>query len=252
MKRTKNRHRLGYVVLVALMAIAVGASALFAWRSHGSSDIGATQRIYIDGLPDKTVVLTIDDGPDPRFTPAVLDSLKKYRAHATFFVIGNNVVQHPDLVRREVAEGHEIANHTMTHIHLEDASRATTIRELSRAQSAIRAVTGLTPEWFRPPRGWVSKDSYQGIKEYGLQLAFWTFCLENSAAPTPQQMADRAFNKIKERNGSVLLMHDGVLDRSTSVTALALLLEKLEADGYDIVTLSEALSMDGAEISVVK
>ena len=104
------------------------------------------------GITGKKVILTIDDGPDPRFTPEVLDILKKHEAKATFFIVGNAARRHPALIRRIIAEGHEIANHTMTHSNLERTPHDGVVREITGAQSLLHAMTGSEPRYFRPPR----------------------------------------------------------------------------------------------------
>jgi hypothetical protein len=96
------------------------------------------------GMPQRTVALTFDDGPDPRWTPLILDTLRRHHARATFFVVGSQVARHPDLARRIVAEGHEIGAHTFSHPQLADMPRWRRDLEHAQTQAAIAAATGVT------------------------------------------------------------------------------------------------------------
>ena len=100
---------------------------------------------------DRTVALTFDDGPDPRWTPAVLDVLRRHGVHATFFVVGARVLEHPDLTRRVVDEGHEIGNHTFSHVEVGAISGWELGLQLSLTQTAVAGATGVRPVLFRPP-----------------------------------------------------------------------------------------------------
>ncbi|WP_233568081.1 polysaccharide deacetylase family protein [Cohnella faecalis] len=103
---------------------------------------------------EKQVALTFDDGPDPTDTPRILDLLKKYDAKATFFVMGRKAEEHPDILRRAAAEGHELANHTFTHRMLDSSFTAEQIRkEIVDTQETIFAATGVRARLFRPPGG---------------------------------------------------------------------------------------------------
>ncbi|MFD0786375.1 polysaccharide deacetylase family protein, partial [Micromonospora azadirachtae] len=102
-------------------------------------------------MPDRTIALTFDDGPDPRWTPQVLDVLRRHHAHATFFVVGARVNEHPELVRRILAEGHEIGSHTFTHADLSAAPAWRRELELSLTRKAIASATGRDVTLLRPP-----------------------------------------------------------------------------------------------------
>ncbi|NEE32132.1 polysaccharide deacetylase family protein, partial [Streptomyces sp. SID7982] len=102
-------------------------------------------------IPDRRIVLTFDDGPDPVWTPKVLDKLKEYDAHGVFFVTGNMAARHPDLVRRMVEEGHELGLHTFNHPDLSYQSTARIDWELSQNQLALAGAAGIRTSIFRPP-----------------------------------------------------------------------------------------------------
>lgn len=195
-------------------------------------------------VPDKTVTLTFDDGPDPRFTPVILDMLKKRRLQATFFVVGDHALEHPELVRRIQREGHTIANHTLTHPHLEELTAAQVDAELQGGDAALTSVLGpatQVPHFFRPPRGNVSQAILDTAEHLNKQLILWNVCVENHSTTTPDQVVNRVMNLIHQRNGGILLAHDGELDRSLTVQSLPRILDALLQQGYQIVPLQAYL-----------
>ena len=194
---------------------------------------------YVDGVSSKTVALTIDDGPDATYTPEVLDILHAHGARATFFVVGRRAQALPDLVHREIAEGHEIGNHTMTHVGWNDKSYDESLSEILEAQKAISSVTGSEPVFFRSPHGQNTKANAQAIVDSHLQAVRWTIGVEHHASGSAQAEADRVAAAV--RPGTIILAHDGGLDRSETVEALSILLNKLDAQGYEVVPLGELL-----------
>ncbi len=198
----------------------------------------------VDTGGEKLVALTFDDGPDPRFTPQVLDILKIYKIHATFFVLGESVEAHPEIVVRQMLEGHEIENHTYTHADLRLLNNYSTEEEIKKTGEVIRRLTHRQPVYFRPPRKMFRKETVEITGKNGYEMVLWTVCVENHATPTPEEMAQRVIKGAKP--GMIILTHDGVLDRSKSVKALPILIEGLQKKGYRFVTLDE-LIQTGAE-----
>jgi peptidoglycan/xylan/chitin deacetylase (PgdA/CDA1 family) len=202
------------------------------------------------------VALTFDDGPDPRFTPAVLDLLRRHQARATFFLIGQNALAHPDLVARELDGGHEIGNHTFDHPDLELLASYQVDEEIERGADAIRDAGAPRPTLFRPPRGLT--DEVVGVladaERY--RTIFWELTLEHYADHMP---VDEAVARLLERvvPGTIILAHDGGLpnridphgqDRTRTIEALPALLEGLDRKGYRIVDVSELLRV-GASVN---
>ena len=194
------------------------------------------------------VALTFDDGPDPRFTPHVLDVLAEAGATATFFVVGRNATEHPDLVRRVVGEGHEVANHTQDHVWLDCLDDAGVRGQIATATASLRAAGAPAPYLFRPPRGWTSRTVDRASAALGLRTVFWSDCLEawlhHGVQAAARQVADGA------RPGSVLLLHDGgcvhgpnaqQLDRGPTVEALPRLLAQLRRRGLAVASLRPLL-----------
>ena len=188
----------------------------------------------------RAVALTFDDGPDPRFTPAVLDLLAASGARATFFVVGVGVAAHPHLVRRAVAEGHEVANHTLGHERLDRLDRPGVRAQLEGGAAAISALAlgpAARPNLVRVPYGCEGAASRAELQAGGWEVARWRGCLERHlAAEGPEAAARRLAGQA--RPGDVLLAHDGGgRDRGTTVAALPSLLAGLAARGLVVTSI---------------
>jgi len=190
------------------------------------------------------VLLTFDDGPDPGWTPGILDFLKSRGAHAAFFVIGSNAQQRPDLVKREFDEGHVIGNHTFTH---PDLSRVSPLRmdfELNVTERLLEWVTGRQPRLFRPPYfSDEALDEAQNAQVIARASQAGYFTLGQDIDPVdfaerdPSVIAKRVLEKADK--GSVILLHDGGGDRSATLAALPLILDGLAARGIQLATPEE-------------
>lgn len=191
---------------------------------------------------EKLVALTFDDGPDPRFTPQILDILQQYRVPATFFVIGQAAQDHRDLLEREIAEGHEIANHTFSHQDMVAMNEQQIALEIDMTNSLLERITGKVPDYFRPPRGRFDWRLIEACELRGLRIVLWTVGIENHTTRTPEAMADRVVAKVYP--GAIILGHDGRLNRIKTVQALPLIITRLRAQGYRFVTLSQLLDTE--------
>ena len=211
--------------------------------------------LYHQGAADKAkVALTFDDGPDPVWTPRVLDVLKARGLKATFFVVGRNAEDHPDLIRRIVAEGHEIGNHSYTHGNLAEMPEWRQRLELGATERLIEAETGRSTTLFRPP---YNADATPSNGAELAQLAFaeremgYTVVLEKI---DPQDWArpgaDVIVQRVKEqrREGSIILLHDAGGDRSQTLAALPRILDWLAERGDAVVPMSELLGIPHDEI----
>jgi peptidoglycan/xylan/chitin deacetylase (PgdA/CDA1 family)/GT2 family glycosyltransferase len=203
-------------------------------------------------LPDRTVALTFDDGPDPTWTPRILAVLARHRAHATFFPIGARVNEHPGLARRIVAEGHEIGSHTFTHVRAGDVPAWRFAAELTLTRNAVAAATGRHPVLLRPPYSAtpaaVTAADLPALRAAGGSghLVVLTD-LDTRDWRRPGAQAIAAAARPAGRNGAVVLLHDGGGDRAQTVAALDLLIPRLQAQGYRFVTVSEALGLPAPE-----
>ncbi|MEV1054857.1 bifunctional polysaccharide deacetylase/glycosyltransferase family 2 protein [Streptomyces sp. NPDC049887] len=206
-------------------------------------------------VPDKNLVLTFDDGPDPVWTPKVLDKLKQYDAHAVFFVTGTMASRHPELVRRMVAEGHELGLHTFNHPDLALQTQSRIDWELSQNQLALAGAAGIRTSLFRPPYSSFSAaldDKSWPVTEYigsrGYITAFNDTDSEDWKRPGVEAIIKRA--TPEGTKGSIVLMHDSGGDRSQTVTALSRFLPDMKERGYRFANLTEALGAPSAHTPV--
>ncbi|MFA1544401.1 polysaccharide deacetylase family protein [Actinomadura monticuli] len=181
----------------------------------------------------KCVALTFDDGP-AESTGELLDVLAAKNVRATFFLVGENVVKHPELVRRELQAGHEIGDHSYTHADLGTASKTTVMSELTRTQDAIRRAAGFTPVLLRPPYGSVSKRLTKLARSMGLAQVLWTVDPLDWEHRDTGYVEKRVLKRV--RPGYVVLMHD---IHPTTVRAVPRIIDRLAAEGYAFVTVSE-------------
>ncbi|WP_080832070.1 polysaccharide deacetylase family protein [Cohnella massiliensis] len=191
---------------------------------------------------EKLVALTFDDGPDPEDTPRILDILNRHGARATFFVMGKKAREHPEIVQREAREGHEVANHTFSHLVLGRSVPASRIREeIVATQEAIAEATGRTSHLFRPPEGVFDPHVLEVIKREGLQTVMWSWHQDTHDWSRPG--ADRIVGTVlgHVRNGDIVLMHDFVYGPSQTVEALSRILPQLKKEGFRFITVSELL-----------
>lgn len=206
---------------------------------NASADALAEYGAYYCGdTAQKTVYLTFDAGYENGNTAAILDALKKHRAPATFFVVGHYLETAPELVKRMVAEGHTVGNHTYHHPDMSAiADKAAFEKELADVEELYRQVTGQTmPKLYRPPQGKYSESNLRMAQELGYHTFFWSLAYVDWYAdnqPTPQQ----AFGKLIPRihPGAVVLLHS---TSSTNAAILDELLTKWEELGYTFGALS--------------
>ncbi|WP_233564993.1 bifunctional polysaccharide deacetylase/glycosyltransferase family 2 protein [Micromonospora musae] len=197
-------------------------------------------------MPDRTIALTFDDGPDPRWTPQVLDVLRRHHAHATFFVVGARVNEHPELVRRILAEGHEIGSHTFTHADLAAAPAWRRELELSLTRKAIASATGQQVTLLRPPFSSVPSaltgadyDALRTAAGSGHVAVLADLDTRDWQRPGAAQIVEAA--TPAGGRGAVVLMHDGGGDRDQTVAALDRLLPELTRQGYRFTTVSAGI-----------
>ena len=183
-------------------------------------------------VADKVVYLTFDDGPDPKNTPAILATLARYNAQATFFVVGRSAQAFPDLVQAEAAAGHAIGNHTFTHATLNGIGHDGFMREVLATRDLLG---GVGVPCLRPPYG--AQDAYTQsyAAEAGYSLVMWTLDSGDWKQPGTDIITARVLNNV--RDGSIILMHDGGGDRAQTSAALDIILADLTSRGYRFAAL---------------
>ncbi|MEV7194438.1 polysaccharide deacetylase family protein [Streptomyces sp. NPDC093510] len=181
---------------------------------------------------DRTMVLTFDDGPDPRYTPRILRTLRKHDVRAMFFVCGEMAADSPDLLREMADDGHLIGNHTWSHPLLPRLGRATMREEMERACDVIEEVTGEYPAWFRAPYGAWNRNAFQLGAQLGMEPLAWTVDTLDWTEPGARTIVRRV--RAGAGPGVVVLSHDAGGDRSGSVEALRDYLPELLDSGYRV------------------
>lgn len=198
---------------------------------------------------ENAVALTFDDGPDPEWTPAILDILKSRGIKATFFVVGAEAERYPELIQRIVAEGHEIGNHTFTHPNLAEAPAPLIKLELNATQRLIESLTGRSTTLFRPPYNADSRPAnLQELLPIGIAQSLGYITVLENVDPRDWQKQDpiELLQRVKDElpRGNILLLHDGGGDRSATVAALPKILDYLGERGNPVVLISGLLGLD--------
>jgi peptidoglycan-N-acetylglucosamine deacetylase len=210
------------------------------------------------GADPKAIALTFDDGPDPTWTPRILDVLEKAHVPATFFVIGENALQNPGLLNRIVAGGSEIGNHSYTHPNLANASAAQTRLELNATQRLVQAYTGRSMTLFRAPYfgdaepttadelGPALEAQRAGYTVVGLHVD-----AEDWQRPGTDAIVNQVLSQVHEATPSesdnIVLLHDGGGDRAQTVEALPRIIAALRAQGYRFVPVSQLIGVTPAQ-----
>jgi peptidoglycan-N-acetylglucosamine deacetylase len=217
---------------------APGLWGAYTWGSHlltlGSIWRGPRER--------RAVSLTFDDGPDPEWTPRVLDVLAREGVRAAFFLIGQRARLAPEQARRIADSGHDLGNHTWSHPSLWRCGPAHTEREIGDGHAAIADAAGAPPRFFRPPWGKTNLAMFGVVRELGTPCVFWTVQPESRRPVVPAEQTRRGL--ARARAGAIYDLHDadGVPGAGRRlVEYLPALIAGLRAQGYALVPLRELL-----------
>ena len=186
------------------------------------------------------IAMTFDDGPSSANTPRLLEILKQRNIKATFFLIGQNVASNPDIVRRILADGHEIGNHSWTHPQLSKLSDDRVTAEITKTQDAIKDASGFTPTILRPPYGAITARQREWIEsQFGLSVILWSVDPFDWKRPGASVITQRILSQV--RPGAIILSHD--IHKQT-VDAMPATLDGLIAKGYKFVTVTQLIAMN--------
>lgn len=216
------------------------------------------------GYHPKKVALSFDDGPDPEWTPKILDILKQYNVKGTFFMIGEEAEKYVSTMQRVYREGHEIGNHTFTHPDIAEVSTGQVDLQLNLTERLFASKLGVQPLYFRPPYSIDQEpdtndqaapvDRIQSLGYVIIGNKIDTNDWDENPRKTPKEITDSVFEQfsLMEKKpwmrGSIILLHDGGGDRSATIAALPVLIETLRARGYEIVPVSELVGKTRAEV----
>ena len=207
-------------------------------------------RVFRRGQTEREIALTFDDGPDPEYTPELLDLLKRHGAKGTFFVVGENADKHPDIIARIHEEGHILAIHNYVHKSNWLMRPSTVKRQIQRTSDAIERVTGIKPKYYRPPWGIVNLFDF--AKKGRIQIVLWTSLFGDWSAKVGVEKLYRRMRR-KLRPGEVFLLHDcGTTfgaDRdapANTIAALSRILEDGRKLGLTFVGIDEMIAITEA------
>ena len=207
------------------------------------------------GAVDHKIALTFDDGPDPVYTPLILDALREAKVPATFFIIGSNAQMHPELLRQMVNEGHEIGNHTFTHPNISSISPRQFQLELSATQHLLASEVGRHSILFRPPYAVDAEPetidqvrpleiaAKQGYVSVGMQID-----PNDWQRPGTDQIVQRVIDAAERGDGNIVLLHDSGGDRRQTIEAIPRIVEELRKRGFEFVSVAQLLGRSRDEI----
>lgn len=204
-------------------------------------------------LPDKAIALTFDDGPDPRWTPQILDLLARHEVKATFFVLGSRVNDHPEIARRMLDEGHELGSHTFTHTELAAAPGWRRGLEMTLTSNAIAGATGHQTTLFRPPfssePSAVTDADYATLMETG-RLGYIAVLSDLDTKDWQRPGVDEIIKSATPEGdrGAIVLLHDAGGDRTETLVALDRLIPQLKERGYRFGTVTGAAGLPSAHV----
>jgi polysaccharide deacetylase family sporulation protein PdaB len=230
---------LNLLIRCAIAALLMGSSTCAA-ASAASPPSEVVWNVETD---QKLIALTFDDGPNPVYTPQILDILNQYQAKATFFVLGKRVQHFPEIAIREVNEGHEIANHTFDHHFLKHMSPEKLKEEIRQTQEVIFDITEQIPRVFRPPGGFYNDALLDLAREDHFTVVMWSWYQDTKdwKKPGVKKIVETVLNNV--HNGDIILFHDLEGDCSQTVEALKIILPRLKEQGYRFVTVSDLMRL---------
>ena len=232
------------------------ASDLFTDESYDA--ISLSYNIDRIGGANKKIAISFDDGPDPQWTPKILDILKEKKAPGVFFIIGDQANKRPDILKREFAEGHEIGNHTFTHPKFDEISHTQIRWELNLTQRLIESTLDVKTILFRPPYGIDHQPEYaeevaqlplaqeMGYLIVGQRIDPDDWSLRNGKPIPAKEIVESVLRQAG--NGNIILLHDGGGDRTQTIEALPQIIDALRNKGYQLVSVSDLIRKTRAEV----
>jgi peptidoglycan/xylan/chitin deacetylase (PgdA/CDA1 family) len=209
----------------------------------GSTDV--TRHVQTD---EQVVAFTFDDGPGPKWTKLVLDTLDHYQVSATFFLVGAHVEAHGDLLRGRL-DRHEVGNHSWSHPDLATLDAPSIERQLMRAHDTIHTATGREPQLFRPPYGHLGGSTLMAADKMGYSLILWSHEMnETRYLKNPSGQVQEIVDNV--RPGQIVLAHDvGTADRYVALSQLGAMFTGLRQRGFRFVTVPELMALGPKEIT---
>ncbi|WP_416201137.1 MAG: Polysaccharide deacetylase [Thermocaproicibacter melissae] len=240
---TVTKKRILAVLCFILAAVLAVCACIQGARAIQAASTKRSLPIYNVQTDEKKIAISFDAAWGNEQTQTLIDILKQYNVHATFFVVGAWVDKYPDSVKALAEAGHEVCNHSNTHPHMPKLTQQEMTAQITECNKKIMAITGKSPLLFRPPYGDYNNaviDTVNSLKMYPIQ---WDVDSLDWKDPTPQQISSRVISKVKP--GSIILMHNGA---KNTPQALPTILQTLQSQGYQFVRISELIYKDNYTI----
>lgn len=218
-----------FLIFLALAASVVQYAAASEVIAHNSTAKGK-------------IAITFDDGPHPTHTEEILDILNEYGVRATFFIIGTNAAQYPEIVKRTFDEGHELGNHTYNHVFVNRVSDDVLREEIEKTDRIISDITGAAPVVFRPPGGAYNDGKVAVIAETGHKCILWSWWQDTRdwSCPSVDAVVSTVMDNLHD--GDIVLFHDYNNGKTPTAAALRIIIPRLIEKGYEFVSVTELLA----------
>lgn len=232
-------------VLSALAAQPSAASGVSAHRTISAAPrtgtlhdyVGVDDRIWRVHTQRRLIALTFDDGPYPFYTPLLLHVLDRSNVRATFFCVGRNAQEFPDLMDRIIESGGEIGNHTFNHVKLSSLSDTQIADQIIEGGAILTSFVGHRLDLFRPPHGRYDRRVLEIAEAMGYRTILWSDSPEDTKDISPALEVKRVMDQA--RPGAIVLLHSG---QYRTIEALPVIIDRLRAEGYSFVTVDELLA----------
>lgn len=232
--------------IAAILAVFIGIIAVFVSCMRSDDALAPTAEqtaaaarkipIYCVGTDEKKIAISFDAAWGNEQTEELIEILDTYGVKTTFFVVGDWVDKYPESVKALHEAGHEVCNHSNTHPYMTKLSQSDQIEELQSCNEKIEAITGVSPQLFRPPYGDYDNSVVESVESLQMYPIQWDVDSLDWKDPTVEQMVERVTSNVQ--NGSIVLFHNGA---KNTPAALPIILEKLQGEGYEIVPISELI-----------
>lgn len=234
-------NKLPYLLLINLAEVVLALTIIDIYVPNINIFSKATTKLN----DSKKIVLSFDDGPDPKVTPKLLDLLKKYNIKANFFVLGKKAEEFPNIIKRIVEEGHELCSHGYSHNKVHFMRRDKFIKEIEDTEKIIESLVGRKPKYYRAPHGFIRYDLYRILKAKGYKLIAWSIGVWDTEKDiTPQKIIERIKDKIK--GGDIILLHDGdesnLRPQYAMLESLPEIINMIQQKGFFFVKISEIVN----------
>ena len=189
----------------------------------------------------KQIALTFDDGPHPTLTPRILEILKKYNIPATFFMVGQNVLNYPEAARAVIEAGHEVGNHTFSHPHISNLGEKAIFDEIGKCEDALEELCEYRPHLLRTPQGVLTPSLEKCLKDDDYILILWSLDTRDWEHKSTAHLTRTVLENVQA--GDIILMHDFIGHNSKTPEALEEIIPILLSEGYEFVTVSALLGV---------